>query len=385
MKSFVRLASTAALAAVLVGTFALPAFADGGSPGRHEFGGSRGADHAVFVATDNTAGNQVVAYERSDSGALTLAGTYDTHGLGGSLTGAVVDRTASQGALAYDAENALLYAVNAGSNTVSVFSVRGDRLDLRQVLNSGGTFPVSVTVHDDVVYVLNARNGGSLQGFRVFFGHLFPMFGSNRALGLDPNAAPEFTHTPGQVAFTPDGSKVLVTTKANTNAVDVYRVRFDGRLSTTPVVTTFPGLVPFAVSFDRKGDAVVANAGNNSVATLAINSDGTLTQIDSDATGQAATCWIVRAGNRFYASNAGSATLTGFQSDGSGHLSLIGNTATDAGTVDAAATAHGEFIYVQAGLAGNVDGFRVNADGTLAGVGSVTVPNAVGGEGIVAA
>ena len=385
MKSFVRLASTAALAAVLVGAFALPAFADGGSQGRHDFGRSRGADHAVFVLTDNTAGNQVVAYERSDSGALTLAGTYDTHGLGGSLTGAVVDRTASQGALAYDADNALLYAVNAGSDTVSVFSVRGDHLDLRQVLNSGGTFPVSVTVHDDVVYVLNARSGGSLQGYRVFFGHVFPMFGSNRALGLDPTAAPEFTHTPGQVAFTPDGSKVLVTTKANTNAVDVYRVRFDGRLSTTPVVTTFPGLVPFAVSFDRNGNAVVANAGNNSVATLAIDPSGTLTQIDSDATGQAATCWIVRAGNRFYASNAGSATLTGLQSDGSGHLSLIGNTATDAGTVDAAATAHGEFIYVQAGLAGNVDGFRVNADGTLAGVGSVTVPNAVGGEGIVAA
>ena len=300
-------------------------------------------------------------------------------------TGAVVDRTASQGALAYDAENALLYAVNAGSNTVSVFSVRGDHLDLRQVLNSGGTFPVSVTVHDDVVYVLNARDGGSLQGFRVFFGNVFPIFGSNRALGLDPNAAPEFTHTPGQVAFTPDGSKVLVTTKANTNAVDVFRVRFDDRLSTTPVVTTFPGLVPFAVSFDRNGNAVVANAGNNSVATLAINPNGTLTQIDSDATGQAATCWIVRAGNRFYASNAGSGTLTGFQSDGAGHLSLIGNTATDAGTVDAAATAHGEFVYVQAGLAGNVDGFRVNADGTLAGVGSITVPNAVGGEGIVAA
>jgi 6-phosphogluconolactonase (cycloisomerase 2 family) len=385
MKSFVRLASTAALAAVLVGAFALPAFADGGGQDRHDFGHSRGADHAVFVATDNTAGNQVVAYERSDSGALTLAGTYDTHGLGGSLTGAVVDRTASQGALAYDAENALLYAVNAGSNTVSVFSVRGDHLDLRQVLNSGGTFPVSVTVHDDVVYVLNARDGGSLQGFQVLFGHVFPIFGSNRALGLDPTAAPEFTHTPGQVAFTPDGSKVLVTTKANTNAVDVYRVRFDGRLSTTPVVTTFPGLVPFAVSFDRNGNAVVANAGNNSVATLAINPSGTLTQIDSDATGQAATCWIVRAGNRFYASNAGSGTLTGFQSDGAGHLSLIGNTATDAGTVDAAATAHGEFIYVQAGLAGDVDGFRVNADGTLAGVGSVTVPNAVGGEGIVAA
>jgi len=112
MKSLVRLASSAALAVVLVGAFALPAVADGGSRVRHDFDYGRGADHAVFVATDNTAGNQVVAYKRSDSGALVLAGTYATRGLGGSLTGAVVDRTASQGALTYDAENALLYAVN---------------------------------------------------------------------------------------------------------------------------------------------------------------------------------------------------------------------------------------------------------------------------------
>ncbi len=32
-----------------------------------------GADHVVFVQTDNTAGNQVVAYDRADDGSLTLA------------------------------------------------------------------------------------------------------------------------------------------------------------------------------------------------------------------------------------------------------------------------------------------------------------------------
>ncbi|MDQ1510437.1 MAG: hypothetical protein QOG50_2281, partial [Actinomycetota bacterium] len=31
-----------------------------------------------------------------------------------------------------------------------------------------------------------------------------------------------------------------------------------------------------------------------------------------------------------------------------------------------------------------VDGFRINSDGSLTKIGSVTVPNAVGGEGIVA-
>ena len=70
------------------------------------------------------AGNQVVAYDRADNGGLTLANTYNTGGLGGVLNGSAVDHLASQGSLTYAQRNGLLYAVNAGSNTVSVFSVR---------------------------------------------------------------------------------------------------------------------------------------------------------------------------------------------------------------------------------------------------------------------
>src|SRR3974377_322847 len=139
---------------------------------------ARGADHVVFVQTDNSAGNQIVAYDRSDQGALSLAGTYDTGGLGGVLNGSVVDHLASQGSLTYETANSLLYAVNAGSNTVSVFAVDGDHLTLRQVVDSGGTFPVSVTVHGDLVYVLNAEGGGSVSGYRVHGAKLHPIEGS---------------------------------------------------------------------------------------------------------------------------------------------------------------------------------------------------------------
>ena len=104
-------------------------------------------------------------------------------GLGGILAGSAVDHTASQGALAFDSRHNLLYAVNAGSNTVSVFAVLGDRLALIQVVPSGGTFPVSVAVSSDVVYVLNAENGGALQGYRVVLDHLLPLPGSTRQLG----------------------------------------------------------------------------------------------------------------------------------------------------------------------------------------------------------
>jgi hypothetical protein len=55
-----------------------------------------------------------VAYHPAPSGALTLAGTYYPHGLGGILSGSVVDHAASEGALTYDRASGLLFAVNPG-------------------------------------------------------------------------------------------------------------------------------------------------------------------------------------------------------------------------------------------------------------------------------
>ncbi len=345
-----------------------------------------GSPGVVFTLTDNTAGNQVVAYDRAADGSLTAAGTYATGGLGGVLAGSAVDHTASQGALAYDQTlgGRLLLAVNPGSSTISVFKVAGDGLALSQVLPSGGSFPVSITTHGNLVYVLNALNGGSVQGYFVLGDHLLPLPGSTRQLGLNPLATPQFTNTPGQVAFSPDGTKLVVTTKANGSAIDVFRVGFLGYLSSSPVVNAEPGAVPFAVSFDAAGNLVVAEAGTNALASFALSSDGTLTPLNTTATGKAATCWIARDGNYFYASNAGSASESVFASGSGGSLSLLGSASTDAGTVDAATTSDGRFLYVQAGGPGNIDGFRVNGDGSLTAVGSVTVPGAAGSEGIVA-
>ena len=131
----------------------------------------------VFVLTDNPGGNQVVAYDAAADGALRQSGVYSTGGLGGILTGSVVDHTASQGALAYDASHDLLLASNPGSSTISVFQVNGDKLALTQQIDSGGTFPVSIAARDGVVYVLNALDGGSIQGFRADGQHLFAIAG----------------------------------------------------------------------------------------------------------------------------------------------------------------------------------------------------------------
>src|SRR5207302_9598794 len=113
-----------------------------------------GADHAVFVQTDDPTGNSIVAYARHDDGTLTYAATYATGGNGARAAGAAVDPLASQGSLVIDREHGLLLAPNAGSNTVSVFSVSGDTLHLNQIVASGGPFPASIGVHGYLAYVL---------------------------------------------------------------------------------------------------------------------------------------------------------------------------------------------------------------------------------------
>ena len=371
-----RLTAAGIAGASAVGLIALAAGPAAATPAHHD-----GDDHAVFVEANDPAGNTIAVYDRNADGTLTAAGRYATGGLGGILAGSVVDHLASQGALTFDPERGLLYAVNAGSNTVTVFAVHGDRLQRLQVTGAGGTFPVSVTVHRGVVYVLNARDGGSIQGFLQLGPALVRVPQWHRSLGLDPAATPEFVNTPGDIAFSPRGDQLIVTTKANGNQIDVFRINAFGGPSATPIVTPDPAGVPFAVSFDRTGRLDVAEAGPNAVASFVLHADGTLTLVDRVATGQAATCWIVSNGSNLYVDNAGSGSVNTFDVTNNGIVDR-GTTATHPGTIDAAIT--GRNLYVQTGAAGIVDEFAIRPDGTLSPIGSVTVPGTVGGEGIAA-
>ena len=196
MKALSRLAP-AAVAAIALAAIAVPvasaSAATRPAPASPAHRHGLQAGPAVFVMTDNTAANAVVAYHRAPDGTLTLAGTYYTDGLGGILSGSVVDHTASQGSLTYDRANGLLFAVNPGSNNVSVFKVRGDQLELTQVIWSGGDFPVSVTVHGNHAYVLDALSGGALYGYAIAGDKLSPIGGSYRGLGLGTTEASQFT------------------------------------------------------------------------------------------------------------------------------------------------------------------------------------------------
>lgn len=371
--------AAAALTAASVCAGAASADAHGSDAAR------RGIGRVVFAQTDATTGNQVVAYRRADDGRLTRLATYNTGGRGGVLDGSMADHLASQGSLTYDSRHKLLYAVNAGSDTVSVFAVHGDVLRLRQIVASHGRFPVSVAVHDDAVYVLNALDGGSIQGYTVTGDYLRAQRSWHRALGLDPRATPQFTNTPGQVGFADRGRDLVVTTKANGNDVDVFPLRGDGAPASRPVVTNLPGAVPFSfVTDERTGTLYLTEAGPNTVVSFTVHDNGTLTQLRTVHTGGTATCWITEAGGVLYASNAGSSTVTALVTGPYGTMRKIGTTPTDPGTVDSAASSDGRFLYVQTGAKGILDEFAIRPGGRLTRIGAQTVPNAVGGEGIVA-
>jgi 6-phosphogluconolactonase (cycloisomerase 2 family) len=383
MRDLVKVAAGAAVAAGLV--VAAPSIAGASGPGHSGWGPPGG--HLVFVQTDNTSGNDVVVYDRGPAGNLTWVSTNSTDGLGGALQGAVVDHLASQGSLVYDSARQLLYGVNAGSNTFYVFRVNGDRLTLLQDVTSGGSFPVSIAARGNVVYVLNAEDGGSVAGFRWGQGGLRPIPGSTRDLGLatETGTTTQFTHTPGQIAFSTDGSQLIVTTKAGGEAIDVFRAFPDGSISATPVVNTESGQVPFAVAFGARNSLLVANAGPNSVSSFALGRDGTLTELSTADTTQSATCWISQAQGFFYLSNAGSSSLSTVIEGSFGQLSVVGTTSSyGGGTVDAAASPGGQFLYVQNGASGIVDEFSVGHGGVLSQIGYVKVAGAVGGEGIAA-
>ncbi len=347
-----------------------------------------GIANAVFVQSNATTGNQILAYSRAVNGSLSFLHAYSTGGKGARATGAVVDPLASQDSLAYDARGHLLIAVNGGSNSITTFRVNGDVLSHAQVLRAG-EFPVSVTTHGSLVYVLDAGGTGAVRGFVERDGALTPIVGSARNLDLNPTLTPQYLNTPGQVGFSPDGSQMIVTTKANGSDIDVFAVRSTGKLSTAPVVNPSAQPVPFGFVFDPHGRLVVTEAGGSDVSTYGLDADGSITLASTVVDGQKAPCWVAAGGSYYYVANAGSADIAGYQVSAGGVASLItanGGIAgtTDGGPIDLAGAGNGQFLYVEAGGAGAVDEFAVNSDGTLTSIGAINGLSGTGIEGIVA-
>lgn len=323
---------------------------------------SEDAPGAVYALTNAAGGNAVAVFSRASDGSLMWQRSVATggSGAGGGL--------GSQGAIALSDDGHWLFAVNAGSNDVSVFHVKGDKLSLSSRVASGGIRPISLTVNDDVVYVLNAGGDGNISGFKVDArGALRSIAGSTRPLSGTAVG-------PAQVSFSPNG-RWLVVTEKTTNRLDVYPVDDRGRAS-APITHASAGGTPFGFAFGRRDELFVSEAAG-SASSYEVERDGSLTVTSGAvATHQGAPCWAVvtKNGKFGYTANAQGGSISGFAIDNDGSISLIdadGRTAVvGGGNIDLALNRNSRFLYQ---LNGNrsISGFRVEADGHLTAVGNV--------------
>src|SRR6266550_8913374 len=107
---------------------------------------------AVYVLT-NQVENAVAVFARTAFGTLTPAGEFPTGGAGDPVpqgTDPATDPLASQGALILG-NNQFLFAVNAGSNQISVLRVGRNELTMVDLVDSGGIRPISLALHEDLL------------------------------------------------------------------------------------------------------------------------------------------------------------------------------------------------------------------------------------------
>lgn len=311
---------------------------------------------AVYVETNQVAGNAVLEYRRAADGSLSAPRAYPTGGTG---TGTGLG---SQGAVVLDRGAEHLYAVDAGSNTVTSFRVTPRGLRKVDSVPSGGTTPISVTVRGDRLYALNAGGSGSIAGFSVHRGALRPLAGSVRPLsGRCHRPGPGRVH-PRRLAARGDreGHQLPRFVRAGPAwGADLARGRAVRRRHAVRLRVR-PRRAPR-----------VSEAGASTVSTYAVR-PGALRAISASvATTEAAACWVVTTddGRYVYTGNGGgSNSITGFRESPRGALALLSADGRSAGTAggvsDIAADRGSRHLYARLGD-GTVAGFRIGHDGTL--------------------
>src|SRR6266851_1646592 len=344
--------------------------------------GNEDAVGAVYTMTNAAGPNSVVVYNRLSDGTLQPAGTVPT---GGSGTGTGLG---NQGAIRLDQSGRWLFVVNAGSNDISVFSVKTDELELKGRFPSGGTRPISLTVHGRMVYVLNAGTPNNITGFLLGEeGQLTPIADSTRSLSAAAT-------NPAEVEFSPDGH-LLVVTEKGANLIDGFPV--EDRIPATPVFTPSHGVEPFGFSFGERNQLFVSEAfpgvpNASALSSYVADDDGTLKLVTGSApTHQTAACWaaVSKGGQFAYTSNAGSSSVTGFRIGANGELTILtangrtGETRPGSGPLDSAFSNDGRFLYVFASIGtssrAGVIGFSVGSDGSLSPITDVAAPATANG------
>ncbi len=320
---------------------------------------------AVYTLSNDAASNEVIVFRRAADGSLQRAASYATTGKGSG------DGLGSQGAVILSGNRRWLFAVNAGSNELSVFRARGEALYLVDTIPTGGIRPVSVTEHAGLVYVAHAGDGhNDVTGFyQRNDGSLAALSGSTHALSAASVG-------PAQVAFSPSG-RALVVTEKMTNSIDELRIDpYTGR-PTKAIVHTSNGQTPFGFSITQRGQVIVSEAFGGADHASAVSSyqlDGFagLASVSASVPDtQSAACWVALAKNdRFaFVTNTKSGTVSAYSVTRDGQVALVGGVAASTGDgskpIDLAVSHDDRYLYVLESGTGSIGVMHVQADGSL--------------------
>jgi 6-phosphogluconolactonase (cycloisomerase 2 family) len=305
---------------------------------------------------------------------LTSAGQFSTGGAGNPTPqppDPTSDPLASQGALVIGRGNQFLFAVNAGSDQISVLKIRKNSLDIIDVVDSGGVRPISLALHDDLLYVLNEGGTPNITGFDVEEdGTLTPLAGSTQPL-IGGAAA-----DPAQIGFSRDGDLLVVTEKSG-NRLNTYTIDDDG-LASAPIDNASNGTTPFGFAFNNAGTLVVSEAfggalNQSAASSYSASDDGILSVISGSVpNSQTASCWVVipNNGKLAFVSNTANGTISSyFINPMNGSLTLLNavaaNTGMGSAPIDMALSVNSRILFVLLGGTQSVAAFRIGGNGSL--------------------
>lgn len=340
---------------------------------------------AVFGMTNGILGNSVSAFSRNAKGRLKPAGSFSTGGTGSGVlennaTSLILGEGNQQSPTDLGGGDRFLFAANTGSNSITVFERTGARLrrvEVEQAQQGNINHPISLTLHSNVLYVLNGATTNctagnpTVSGFTVSTaGRLTPIAGSTQPVpgGLLSGCA--------QVSFDQTGKR-LVVSERQTDNLATYRVDGAGRAG-PPRSNATTEIGPFGLNFTN--DNVLLSAVNNlalplqgGAASYAINADDSLTPLSATAerNGRSDTCWIeiTDDGRYVYTASFQSGDISSYIVETDGRLALLNPVAARVnaplpGAFDLALV-DSDFLYGLDTNLGTVVAFRIDSAGGL--------------------
>lgn len=365
---------------------------------------ARSTTAAVYFIT-NAKQNSVVSIEIGADGllggspVLTSTGGRGLGGMRADGTAAIPDSLFSQGALRVVDD--YLFAVNAGSNTLSLFRISAKNPTELTLIGSpqstGGEFPISVT-YSAALKTACVVNGGAADGVACFSVSdskgLRALDASPRPLGLGqttPAVGPP--NTASDISFNRDSTALIVTVKGNpgvnkTGFVAVYPVSTRGDVSRHPVKSSPPGTVlPFGIASVGSGSIVIADPAIGA-ALLSIDPSSFTTSTTAliPVANQTAICWsayspltrmayLADAGvNRIVAVNPQTGAITATTPLANGNRGMFDIVASGAFLYALAPTANATHVVVMdIAAAGSTGGVKELQNFEVVGLGVGTV------------